>query len=158
MTNAIRDFPQFMLGGRMTTEQELDEALALIPTSTSIQASSYTPRDAPPTGLVDGYDDRREVAAARQPATLDPPHVDGGVLLVPDANSASGQRLTPKVSSPELASLAAKYVSMSDNDMWIAITGQREIRYEENGDGPTICADVRRLAASVLSQAEGGAK
>jgi hypothetical protein len=59
-----------------------------------------------------------------------------------------------KVSSPELASLAAKYVNMSDNDIWVAVTGQREMRYED-GDGPAICADIRSLAASVLAQAEG---
>jgi hypothetical protein len=60
-----------------------------------------------------------------------------------------------KVSSPELASLAAKYVNMTDNELWVAVTGQHEMRYEFNGDGPQACADVRALAASVLAQAEG---
>lgn len=63
-------------------------------------------------------------------------------------------RVASLTGSPELASLAAKYVNMSDNELWIAITGKRELRYDQD-EGPAICADIRRLAASVLAQAEG---
>jgi len=51
-----------------------------------------------------------------------------------------------KVSSPELASLAAKYVNMSDGEFYkLANTGEAVKHF----------ADVRSLAASVLAQAEG---
>lgn len=49
------------------------------------------------------------------------------------------QRIAGKVSSPELASLAAKYIDFTINDPAFAQTQ----------------ADVRALAASVLAQAEG---
>jgi hypothetical protein len=66
-----------------------------------------------------------------------------------------GKRVDPqdvrnaKVSSPELATLAAKYVNMSDAEM-------AAVFEDENAEYPSpFLADVRRLAASVLAQAEG---
>ena len=59
-----------------------------------------------------------------------------------------------KVSSPELASLAAKYVNMTDQEMWALFADDRTIRYEEGDEPVPAYADVRRLAASVLAQAE----
>jgi glycerol-3-phosphate O-acyltransferase len=62
-----------------------------------------------------------------------------------------------KVTSPELAKLASKYVRMSDNEMYELFSGDRsaapEIKTQQKAYD-----DVRRLAASVLSQAEGGVK
>jgi hypothetical protein len=61
-----------------------------------------------------------------------------------------------KVTSPELASLAARYASMSNDAMYEATKGG-----SLGGSAATRTAffeDVRRLAASVLSQAEGGVK
>ena len=59
-----------------------------------------------------------------------------------------------KVTSPELAKLAGKYVAMSERDMYMLVRS-----VVEGGDTATrlrFFEDVRRLAASVLSQAEGG--
>ena len=53
-----------------------------------------------------------------------------------------------KVTSPEMAELAGLYAGMSDVKMTSL----------HNADRRKFCVDVRRLAASVLSQAEGGAK
>lgn len=52
-----------------------------------------------------------------------------------------------KVSSPELASLAAKYVNMTDGEYWAAMA--LPSRQHE------LAVDMRSLAASVLAQAEG---
>lgn len=50
-----------------------------------------------------------------------------------------------KVSSPELASLAAKYVNWTSEDVRYAVEGSRVA---------SMAADIRSLAASVLSQSE----
>lgn len=52
-----------------------------------------------------------------------------------------------KVSSPELASLAAKYVNFD--------AGQLELYNAKIGEHAQFVKDVRALAASVLAQAEG---
>lgn len=52
---------------------------------------------------------------------------------------------TAKVSSPELASLAAKYVNIDTLEL---MDLDRTAAFE-------LCMDVRSLAASVLAQAEG---
>jgi hypothetical protein len=60
---------------------------------------------------------------------------------------------TAKVSSPELASLAAKYVKMSDK------TAHEKLVYDDGYLSANALVpfmdDVRALAASVLAQAEG---
>ncbi len=90
--------------------------------------NSDTPREAPPADLAAGSG----AAQGEGPAT---------VLSTSDLH---------KVSSPELASLAAKYVNLSEEDV--------HHEASQHGDMSSFAADVRRLAASVLSQAEGGAK
>jgi hypothetical protein len=55
-----------------------------------------------------------------------------------------------KTSSPELASLAAKYLDMSDAEMRSWTDGSTKREFQEK-----FWEDVRRLAASVLAQAEG---
>lgn len=55
--------------------------------------------------------------------------------------------LSTKVSSPELASLAAKYVGMDRDGYVEAVTGNK-------AHFDAFIADVRALAASVLAQAE----
>lgn len=65
---------------------------------------------------------------------------NAGVLL---KDNALYQRT--KVSSPELASLAAKYLNMADGELHTYLMNQSiEVR-----------AEIKRLAASVLAQAEG---
>jgi hypothetical protein len=62
-----------------------------------------------------------------------------------------------KVSSPELASLAAKYVNMSDNQMRNVMGGLEPDGRPADTSGlhKAFCEDIRSLAASVLAQAEG---
>lgn len=67
---------------------------------------------------------------------------------------AGGKRVDPadiylraKTSSPELASLAAKYVNLSEEDVHFAVS--------QLGDTSGLVFDIRSLAASVLAQAEG---
>lgn len=150
--------------------------------STSTPESSEAPRESlAGIGLVERFDALREQAAGRYGAVemMVTDRLNGiehvtqhgkteeqlmldDALMTGNGFMLDGKRVDPalvrvastKTSSPELASLAAKYVNMSDNDIWIAVTGQRELRYED-GDGPAICADIRSLAAAVLAQAEG---
>lgn len=124
----------------------------MIPTSmTSTQVKS----DA--ADLVEGYAERQAIAEDRAAAApggayLEPAKTDGGVLLGPSGSSLNvelfkAQDLHPvpaKVSSPELASLAAKYLNISP--AWLFDSLDRETQTQ-------VAADVRRLAASVLSQA-----
>lgn len=74
---------------------------------------------------------------------LDPPHVDGGVLL-----ADAGQ----KVSSPELATLAAKYVSMTDEGFETRLLF--DDGFVRSDYAKELLRDVRALAASVLAQAQ----
>lgn len=109
---------------------------ALTPTSTSTQENSDTPREAPPADLAAGSG----AAQGEGPVT---------VLSTSDLH---------KVSSPELASLAAKYLTIDPEYLKGEVV--------DNGDSPAVqwdeivlrklCEDVRRLAASVLSQADEG--
>lgn len=104
-------------------------------------------------GLLERYDQLRKMNEARvawldEGATLSQEQVD---YLLKD--NPLYQRA--KVSSPELASLAAKYLDRTDQEMWALFTGDRSIRYEVDDEPVPAYADVRRLAASVLAQAEG---
>lgn len=92
-------------------------------------------------------------AAAPGGVYLEPAKVDGGRLLVLDESpvltpetAAVARDYATKVSSPELASLAAKYVNLRDGQFADFFVGddQKAIDFFQ---------DVRRLAASVLSQA-----
>jgi hypothetical protein len=62
------------------------------------------------------------------------------------------QRIAGKVSSPELASLAAKYVNMSEYDF---SNLSQPVTVKHMAEWRAFLADVRSLAASVLAQAEG---
>ncbi len=104
--------------------------LVTIPTSTSTQGNSDAPREAPPADLVRFYDGYDRITPEQR--------AFGAVEVTGDPEPAQPH----KTSSPELASLAAKYVGMDDETM-----SER-----------AVWAEIRRLAASVLSQAEGGTK
>lgn len=111
--------------------------------------------------LVDAYAEHHDTqvdrAAVGAVEGLEPAKVDGGVLLDsfdPEARPAElgevkARALVPKVSSPELASLAAKYVNLDADDLIRAVDAHRE-GHDDLLNG---IADLRRLAASVLSQA-----
>jgi hypothetical protein len=58
-----------------------------------------------------------------------------------------------KVTSPELAKLASEYLSMPEDELDAKIAAK--LNFVERA---AFKADIRRLAASVLSQAEGGVK
>jgi hypothetical protein len=51
-----------------------------------------------------------------------------------------------KQTSPKVSALAAKYLNMSDDEMWDYITA-----YDDRAE---FCAGVRSMAASLLSQDE----
>lgn len=118
--------------------------------STSTPAKSdETPREAPFGGYFDETPpsptpemvDKLLAAKARPGYPFDADTVAETV-----GASALGARLgVGKVSSPELASLAAKYVNVDTLEL---MDLDRTAAFE-------LCLDVRRLAASVLSQAEG---
>jgi hypothetical protein len=112
--------------------------------ATSPQATTSTPEnsEAPREnreglGLVDLFD-RMVENRAEHPV---PGWLDEAPELTPERFDAVLGRA--KVSSPELASLAAKYVDISASD-WP----------EQSKDVAKFLHDVRSLAASVLAQAE----
>lgn len=81
--------------------------------------------------LAMSYDEKMETRIARAP-----------VAVPPAGEPVIGERVT----SPELASLAAKYINFSTDDIpGYLYTADARIAFAQ---------DVRRLAASVLSQAE----
>jgi hypothetical protein len=125
--------------------------------STSTPERSDAAREAPPADLVERYDALRTLAEDR--GELDKVMRDAdlfghGAMLV----TAEGTKHVPldqlqapaKVSSSELASLAAKYVNLTPVEVM-----------DNVGDPDTpgiayikaLVTDVKRLAASVLSQA-----
>lgn len=159
-----------------STSQPEDETLTSTPASSDVDAvwAAYVqdgmvpvePRyeraellepGAVAAALLDAYADhaaeQEARAAIEQPAQLDPPHVDGGVVLRAGPVQPDGTAAAVKVSSPELASLAAKYVRMSDDDFFRRGSREDVIYPSELDDARAMWADVRRLAASVLSQA-----
>lgn len=113
--------------------------------STSTPAKSdETPREAPFGGELVERLDKLHAAKARPGYPF-----DADTVAETAGASALGARLgVGKVSSPELASLAAKYLNADTYTL----------EHLSTQDAERLAADVRRLAASVLSQAEGDAK
>lgn len=104
--------------------------------STLTPENSEAPRESRgDVGLVERFDAARERVEDRIRHEI----LSGAGLGV----DASGAART-KVSSPELASLAAKYIDTSA--AWLA---------SMDGDMEELARDIRSLAASVLAQAEG---
>ena len=122
----------------------LTAALAT-PISTSTQGNSDTPREAPPADLASAGGHYESRIAGNDFSAVESvwvPDVEPGPVTVLSTSDLH------KVSSPELASLAAKYVSMSDAEMRSWTDGNTKRELQER-----FWADIRRLAASVLSQA-----
>lgn len=108
-------------------------------------ANSEAPREAVgELGLLDRYDALRERAEDRHELTIDALPTFTHTLI----GEQAGGTVSTKVSSPELASLAAKYVHMRDSAMAELVLGDDNVMLD-------FFVDVRALAASVLSQAEG---
>lgn len=133
----------------------------MTPTSTSTQVNSDTPREAPPADLIYGgpaagsmveagvtFSDEtlRRKLAQNQGEWYALMHEARG--QVPEDVLAGYERGAPeqphKVSSPELASLAAKYLTLDADAVHVMLQPEQE----------ALALAVRRLAASVLSQAE----
>lgn len=95
-----------------------------------------------------GHAIRGTLGSAEEQAMINDALVTGNGFM------RGGKRVDPagvyqstKTSSPELASLAAKYVNMNDDAILIRAKGR--------GSDATLCEDIRSLAASVLAQVEG---
>lgn len=110
--------------------------------STLTPGNSEAPREAVgELGLLERYDALRERAEDRQELTLNA--VPSMTHSVTTSEATSGTLSSLKVSSPELVSLAAEYLALSDSDL------------AHHLSDPASVAEVQRLAASVLAQAEG---
>jgi hypothetical protein len=103
--------------------------------TTSTPENSEAPRESRgDLGLVERFDAARNIAEKRDA------NVYEGTPAMVERLQALG-----KVSSPELASLAAKYVNIDT----------LELMDLDHTAAFELCMDVRSLAASVLTQAEG---
>ena len=114
--------------------------------STRISTSDTGMREKVDTALTDAYERRfdREVERA----------VLGDAIANGMGATLDGQHVPieqVKVSSPGLASLAAKYVSMTETEL----AQLMDLSFESATE---TAADIRSLAASVLAQAEGKRK
>ena len=108
--------------------QELNAALATSPTQTS--TSSPTTSEAMPSkALAASYDERNKVRQARHQTHI---------------KATSALASSPETTSPELASLAGKYVALGVDGI---------VRLTQAGQATAVATDFVRIAASLLTQA-----
>jgi hypothetical protein len=114
-----------------------DEATDLTPEKFDAVVAAFDP--APGVDLTDAYADRMAVRVERD-------KIAGGEHLPTTATPTLDK--PGRQTSPELAALAAKYLDFDHLDFEKLAAGDLMLV-------PLFCADVRRLAASVLSQVNG---